>query len=41
MNDELVIGGVSFTSRFILGSGKTSRYTPELIRSITFYIGVG
>ncbi len=33
MNDELVIGGVSFTSRFILGSGKTSRYTPELIHS--------
>ena len=39
MNDELVIGGVSFTSRFILGSGKTSRYTPELIRSAVEYAG--
>lgn len=37
MNDELVIGGVSFTSRFILGSGKTSRYTPELINSAVEY----
>ncbi|MBR6403490.1 MAG: thiazole synthase [Eubacterium sp.] len=31
--DELIIGGVSFTSRFFLGSGKTSKYTKELIRS--------
>lgn len=31
--DELVIGGVHFSSRFILGTGKTSRYTRELIES--------
>ncbi len=31
--DELVIGGISFTSRFFLGSGKTSKYTKELIES--------
>ena len=30
INDSLVIGGHSFNSRFILGSGK---YNPELIKS--------
>lgn len=31
--DVLTIGGINFTSRFFLGSGKTSRYTPELIKT--------
>lgn len=31
--DELIIGGISFTSRFFLGSGKTAKYTKELIKS--------
>lgn len=38
--DDLIIGGVSFKSRFILGSGKTSRYSPELIQSAVDYAGV-
>lgn len=33
MQDDLVIGDVSFRCRFFLGSGKTSRYTEQLIRS--------
>lgn len=31
--DRLVIGGESFSTRFFLGSGKTSRYTKELVDS--------
>ena len=31
--DVLTIGDITLTSRFILGSGKTARYTPELIKS--------
>lgn len=31
--DDLIIGGVRLHSRFILGSGKTARYTEELIHS--------
>ncbi len=31
INDVLKIGNETFTSRFFLGSGKTSRYTEELI----------
>ncbi len=33
MNDELKIGEYSFSSRFFLGSGKTAKYTKELIHS--------
>lgn len=38
--DELIIGTESFSSRFFLGSGKTSRYTRELINSAIEYAGV-
>ena len=31
--DVLTIGDITLTSRFILGSGKTAKYTPELIKS--------
>ena len=32
-NDELIIGGIKFQSRFFLGSGKTAKYSKELIQS--------
>ena len=31
--DELILGDCSFSSRFFLGSGKTAKYTKELIHS--------
>ncbi len=37
--DTLVIGNESFSSRFFLGSGKTSLYTKELIDSAIEYAG--
>lgn len=39
MEDILVIGDASFKSRFFLGSGKTAKYTEELIRSAVEYAG--
>ena len=39
LKDELVIGDASFSSRFFLGSGKTSRYTKALIDSAIEYAG--
>ncbi len=37
--DTLIIGNETFTSRFFLGSGKTSRYTKELIDSAIEHAG--
>ena len=39
MEDILVIGEASFKSRFFLGSGKTAKYTEELIKSAVEYAG--
>lgn len=38
-SDKLIIGNESFSSRFFLGSGKTSRYTKELIDSAIAHAG--
>ena len=38
--DALLIGGERFTSRFFLGSGKSARYTEELIDAVVRYAGV-
>ena len=40
MADELCIGDLRLKSRFMLGSGKTSVYTPELIKAAVEYAGV-
>ncbi len=40
MADELCIGELRLKSRFMLGSGKTSVYTPELIKAAVEYAGV-
>ena len=37
--DVLTIGDITLTSRFILGSGKTAKYTPELIKSAVIFGG--
>lgn len=39
-NDELILGDYRFTSRFFLGSGKTARYSQELINTAVDIAGV-
>ena len=38
--DELILGDYRFTSRFFLGSGKTARYSQELINTAVDIAGV-